>query len=213
MERCACMSGGLSHAKRRMMLRTSTKPNRCQHCKERMTDDKARHVLHDECITPWLDALNAKRALKQKAALLKAKRVEKAIDRKQREKLKTHAQWQAEAQAAVNAFVRQRDHLLPCISCGRMHEGQWHAGHYRSRGAAPHLALNPKNIFKQCQPCNVHLHGNLIAYRLGFIARAGLAAVEAIEADNTPRHHSIDDLREIKTKYAALTKQLKREMG
>lgn len=195
------------------MLRTSTKPNRCQHCKVRMPDDKARHVLHEECIAPWLEAREVKRMLDRIALLLKAKRVEKAVDRKQREKLKPLSKWQAEAQAAVNAFVRQRDHLLPCISCGRMHEGQWHAGHYRSRGAAPHLALNPKNIYKQCAPCNVHLHGNLIAYRLGFIARWGLETVEVIESDNTPRHHSIDDLKAIKADYMARTKQLKREMG
>ena len=194
------------------MLRTSTKANRCQHCKERMPDDKARHVLHEQCIKPWLEIREAKRALDRKAMLRKAKRFEKAIERETRERLKTRAQWQAEAQAAVNAFVRQRDHLLPCISCGRMHQGQNHAGHYRSRGAAKHLALEPENLFKQCAPCNVHLHGNLIAYRLGFIARAGLAAVEAIEADNMPRHHSIDDLKAIKADYTARTKQLKREM-
>lgn len=192
---------------------TTTRPNRCKHCKVPMPDDKARHVLHEDCIAPWLEIRNAKREVKRKALLLKAKKIERAVTRKVRERLKTRAQWQAEAQAAVNAFVRQRDHLLPCISCGRMHEGQWHAGHYRSRGAAPHLALNPKNIFKQCQPCNVHLHGNLIAYRLGFIARWGLETVEAIEADNTPRHHSIDDLKAIKADYTAQTKQLKREMG
>ena len=192
------------------MLRTSTKPNRCQHCKVRMPDDKARHVLHEECIEPWHEKLKAKRARDRKALLLKAKKIEKAIDKKQREKLKPISKWQAEAQAAVNAFVRQRDHLLPCISCGRMHEGQWHAGHYRSRGAAKHLALEPGNIFKQCYPCNVELHGNLIAYRSGFIARAGLAAVEAIESDNTPRHHSIDDLKAIKALYVELTKQMKK---
>ena len=194
------------------MLRTSTKPNRCQHCKVRMPDDKARHVLHEQCIKPWLEIREAKRAMARDVMLLKAKRVEKAIDRKTRESLKPRAKWQAEAQAAVNAFVRQRDHLLPCISCGRMHEGQWHAGHYRSRGAAKHLALEPGNIFKQCYPCNVELHGNLIAYRSGFIARKGVVAVEAIEADNTPRHHSIDDLKAIKADYMARTKQLKREM-
>ena len=194
------------------MLRTSTKANCCQHCKERMPDDKARHVLHVECIAPWLEIRTAKRDAKRKADLLKARRVEKAIDRKTREAQKPHAKWQAEAQAAVNAFVRERDRDLPCISCGRMHQGQNHAGHYRSRGAAKHLALEPGNIFKQCYPCNVELHGNLIAYRIGFIARAGLAAVEAIESDNTPRHHSIDDLKAIKAYYMARTKQLKREM-
>ena len=139
------------------------------------------------------------------------KKVEKAKDKVTREKLKTKADWHAEAQKAVNAYVRARDAGEPCISCGRIHEGQWHAGHYRSRGSAKHLALDVRNIHRQCAPCNDHLHGNAINYRIGLIGRYGVEFVEAIECDDTPRLHTIDDLKAIRKNYADMTKQLKKE--
>ena len=172
------------------------KPHVCKHCGAPFTPMRSMATV---CST--ICAIKLGKASKATA---------KVALKKRKEAIKSRTQWQAEAQAAVNAFVRQRDHLLPCISCGRMHEGQWHAGHYRSRGAAKHLALEPANLAKQCAPCNVHLHGNLIAYRLGAIERYGISHVEAIEADNTPRHHSIDDLKAIKADYTARTKQLKK---
>ena len=141
----------------------------------------------------------------------KAAKVEKAKDKVTREKLKTKADWHAEAQKAVNAYVRARDAGEPCISCGRMHEGQWHAGHYRSRGSAKHLALDVRNIHRQCAPCNDHLHGNAINYRIGLIGRYGVEFVEAIECDDAPRLHTIDDLKAIRKNYADMTKQIKKE--
>lgn len=124
-------------------------------------------------------------------------------------KLKRRADWMREAQAAINAWVRERDRELPCISCGRHHQGQYHAGHYLARGSHPHLALNPLNLAKQCAPCNTHLSGNQVRFRQGLIARIGLAAVEALEADHTPRKYSIDELKAIKAHYVAELKKLK----
>jgi hypothetical protein len=36
------------------------------------------------------------------------------------------------AQNAFNAFIRERDKHQPCISCQRVHVGQYHAGHYKT---------------------------------------------------------------------------------
>lgn len=134
---------------------------------------------------------------------------ERAQIKTRKEKVMTRGERMARAQAAVNAYVRARDADLPCISCGRFHEGQWHAGHYRSRGAAKNLALDPRNIHKQCQPCNTHLHGNQINYRMGLIARYGLAFVEALEADNKPRHLSDEDIDAITQEYRSKLRELK----
>ena len=147
--------------------------------------------------------------------LAKAERIAHVADRKavklKIETLKTRADWMREAERAVNAYVRARDELLPCISCGRMHEGQWHAGHYRSKGSAPHLRFDAeRNIFRQCAPCNTYLSGNLINYRRGLIARIGLAAVEALEADNEPRKYTIEELKSIKAHYVAKLKELRK---
>jgi hypothetical protein len=186
-----------------MTLRT-TKPNRCKHCRERMPEDKARHVLHEECKDPWI----SKQLAKQAAAREKKDRAE---FKARKEKAKTWTDHHADAQKAVNAMVRARDVGKPCISCQTPWEPTFQAGHYRSRGAAKNLALDPKNIHGQCVQCNLHKHSNALDYRLGLIGRYGVAFVEAIEADNTARHNSIDDLKAIRADALATTKQLKKE--
>lgn len=134
-------------------------------------------------------------------------------ERKERQeglvKLKRRADWLKEAQASLNAFIRERDAALPCISCGRHHQGQYHAGHYLARGSHPHLALTEANLAKQCMPCNVHLSGNQLNFRRGLIARIGIAAVEALESDCSVRKWSVEELIEIKQHYRAKLKALK----
>lgn len=126
-------------------------------------------------------------------------------------KLKTRADHFKVAQAALNKWIREvRDVAEPCISCGRHHEGQWHAGHFLSRGSHPHLALVAANIAKQCMPCNVHLSGNQLNFRRGLIVRYGLEAVEALEADNEPRKYSIQELQEMKKAYMSLINDSKK---
>lgn len=46
--------------------------------------------------------------------------------------LKPRSYWIKQAQQAVNAFIRERDRDLPCISCGTLTSAQWDAGHYRT---------------------------------------------------------------------------------
>lgn len=124
------------------------------------------------------------------------------------DKLKTRGQHQADAQAAFNSFIRARDAGKPCICCGRTgagqtHGGEWDAGHYRSRGSAPHLRFDERNVHAQLKQCNRYDSGNIVGYRMGLIDRIGLAAVEALESDQEPRRHSIDELQQIKKTYAA----------
>lgn len=137
-------------------------------------------------------------------------REEKKADRAKREKLKPRADWLKEVQIAFNTYVRCRDDKLPCISCGRHHQGQWHAGHYLSTGARPELRFEPDNVHKQCQPCNTHLHGNLVLYRLALIEKIGLDRVEWLEGPHEPQKWTIEDLKTIKADYGAKTKALKR---
>ena len=141
-----------------------------------------------------------------------AQTAEKKADRAKREKLKSRADWAREAQTAFNGFIRARDHGQPCISCGRHHEGQNHAGHYRSVGAAPELRFIELNVHKQCQPCNTHKSGNIGAYRPRLIQKIGIEAVQWIEGPHQPKHYSIEDLREIKSKYAEAARMLKKKI-
>jgi hypothetical protein len=138
-----------------------------------------------------------------------AKTEERKADAVKREKLKSRADWLREAQAEVNSFIRARDADLPCISCGRYHQGQQHAGHYLSVGARPELRFEESNIHLQCQPCNVHLSGNLILYRKALIEKIGIDQVEWLEGHHEPKKYTIDELKEIKAHYRTLTRELK----
>lgn len=130
-----------------------------------------------------------------------------------KERIKTRSQWMKETQAAVNGYVRERDRELPCVSCGRFHNGQYHAGHYRSVGSAPELRFNTRQIWKQCAPCNNHLSGNLINYRIELIKRIGQEAVDWIEGPHEPKRYTIDDLKAIKALYNAKTRELVKQRG
>jgi len=128
--------------------------------------------------------------------------------RERKEKLKTKGEHAKEAQAAVNKFIRLRDAKEPCISCQRNHSGQIHAGHYLSIGARPNLRFHEQNIHAQCAPCNNHLSGNLVNYRINLIKKIGLLMVEHLESDQAPSRHDIESLQSIKTHYRKLVREL-----
>lgn len=136
-----------------------------------------------------------------------------------RERLKGRRAWIREAQTAFNAYIRLRDEGKPCICCGRMSEdeaftgGRWDAGHYRSTGAAPHLRFNEDNCHRQLAYCNQHRSGNAVDYRLGLIARIGLARVEALEANQSTAKWTIAELREIRDTYRRKARELKAARG
>lgn len=125
-------------------------------------------------------------------------------------KIKTRAQHMKEAQAAFNAWVRERDIGLPCVSCGRHHNGQWHAGHYRTVGGNPELRFEPLNVWRQCAPCNNHKSGDIVNYRLELVRRIGADKVDWLEGPHEPQRHTIEQLQAIKAKYRAMTRELKK---
>lgn len=140
----------------------------------------------------------------------------KAIDQRERreiqvrkEKLKSRADHLKEAQVVVNQYIRLRDADLPCVSCGRFHDGQWHAGHFRSAGGHPELRFEPLNIWRQCAPCNTHKSGDLVNYRAELVRRIGAEKVEWLEGPHEAKRYTIDDLKAIKAEYRAKIKQLK----
>lgn len=182
---------------------------RCIHCKAKLPEG-ARIKIHAECIAPYADAVQAKAERKQ-AKAVKAAQVKDRRETKQKlEKLKTIAQLKDDVQRLMNRWiVNVRDKYRPCISCKRYHQGAYHAGHFRSRGSAPQHALNPLNVWKQCAPCNLYLHGNLIAYRQNLIAEIGLNQVESLESDNAPKKWTREELLELATMYKQKLKESK----
>ena len=138
---------------------------------------------------------------------------ERKEDRARKQAMKTRGNWIADAQVAFNRFIRLRDQLAGrnCISSGKPLDWSGNnvdAGHYRSRGSAPHLRFDERNCHAQSKQENRYASGNATDYRIGLIARYGLAFVEALERDQTPRKWTIPELVAIRDEYRLKYKKL-----
>lgn len=119
------------------------------------------------------------------------------------------------AQKAFNAFIRERDKKLNCISCGNKLQiftgvkGQlFDCGHYRSTGSAPHLRFNEDNAHAQCVRCNRYLSGNVERYRDGLKVRIGQKRLDELESNNQVVKYSVDELWDIEKQYKQKLKEL-----
>ena len=132
-------------------------------------------------------------------------------DRKKelKEKLLTRSDYLKLAQAAFNAYIRERDKDRSCISCGT-YNGKMNAGHYMSVGSTPELRFNEDNVHKQCERCNTFYSGNLINYRIELINRIGKERVNLLERkDLEPLKMTIDEIKKLTKKYKNLLKNLR----
>lgn len=150
----------------------------------------------------------ARQAAKRKADNSNMEKAAKAELSQRKMEVKPIGYWMKRAQSAFNAWVRARDYGQPCISCGRHHQGQNHAGHYRPAGSNPELRFEPDNCHKQCAPCNSHLSGNLTKYRQALIAKVGLGRVEWLEGPHEPKRYRRDDYQAIESEYKAKLKEI-----
>lgn len=193
------------------LARKPPKPKPCKVCKKVFTPHQwllRAVVCSPNCAQSLALSVRAKEEKKRQV-------IEKRADR---EKLKRRADHLKDAQAAFNAYIRGRDRLAgyPCISSGRPLDWSGNmvdAGHYRSTGAAPHLRFNEDNCHAQSKHDNQYLAGNAVDYRIGLIARIGLERVEALEADQTPRKYTVDDLKAIKAEYRRKARELEKQHG
>lgn len=165
---------------------------------------------------------------KREAEESKKLKESRAKDRERREGMKRRGEWIAEAQQAFNK-MRRLEELLKgegCISCGRSQAeviatdgwkpgGAWDCGHYLSVGARPNLRFERDNTALQCKSCNAG-SGKYAkkaatvqqAYRMNLIPKIGLARLEELEEDHTPRHWSIQDLKELRDECRRKAREL-----
>ena len=190
--------------------RTTVKPKRCKVCRSDFFPVRPLQIAcSPTCAHAYAAKINEGKAKDQR-------KQEGQQTRAKREAMKTLPELTKEAQFAFNAFIRERDRQAghPCISSGRpLRWGEFggavDAGHYRSTGSAPHLRFCEDNCHAQTAQDNRHGAGRAVEYRLGLIARIGLARVEALESDNRVHKWTRDELRAIRDTYRAKLKALK----
>jgi len=168
--------------------------------------------------TEYVLQLRAKEKAKAEAKRMKVRMGEEKAERQRlrerRVALKTKSQWRKEAQDAFNRYVRLRDAGKLCISCGRLPEqklgGTMDCGHYRTRGAAAHLAFNLHNTAAQCVYCNRDRAGAQKAFEQGLIERIGPEAVEALNNNNSVRKFDIPYFQRIKRIFTRKARTLEK---
>ncbi|WP_122498922.1 recombination protein NinG [Pseudomonas viridiflava] len=192
-----------------MRMSLQTKPPRAKKC--RVPECGASFVpqkLGQAVCSPACAIVDAPRnQAKARKALAQVERREIKV---RKEALKSRSDHMKDTQQAFNEWVRNRDAALPCVSCGRHHEGKYDAGHYRTVGSNPALRFEPMNCHKQCVPCNQHKSGNVVEYRLELVRRIGIVNVEWLEGPHEPQKHTIEELKALTAKYRALTRELKK---
>lgn len=179
---------------------------RCPHCRQKLD---AGQRIHPACIDGYAEAEAAKAERKAAKQARAHARVERAQIKTRREAIKPRAKWLAECQAIVNKIVRLRDAHMGCCSCDRppSWDGQWHASHLRSVGAASAVRFHLWNIHKGCSICNHQLSGNIGDYLPRVRARIGDAKVDWLYTQNQVVTHDVEYLKRFK---AVMGKKLKR---
>lgn len=186
----------------------------CKSCKGKFDPRTPMQVC---CGIPCAIEHAAKVTAAQKA---KQQRQERAETKAKLEKFKKKGDYLHEAQTAFNAYIRFRDRDQPCICCGAVDAGGaggvgggWDAGHWLSRGHAPHLRFHEQNVHKQRKGCNRPGGTTRARYREGLVGRIGLPAVvelERLEYEPPGSGWSVDDLKEIRDHYRAKLAELKK---
>lgn len=185
------------------------RPRTCRVCKSKFQPYRCmQQACSYECEVKMAEASIEK----SKAKRAKDKRVAAAADRKVIRNKKAEAKplsyWRKRAQAKFNRWVRLvKCAGMPCISCGRHHGGQKHAGHYQNLGDHPELSFEPDNVWLQCKPCNTDKHGNIIEYRKSLVAILGVERVEWLDGPHELPHRRKEDYQAIEAHYGKLLKE------
>lgn len=180
---------------------------KCRQCGKPFTPI---NTLQKTCPTPACAIAEGK--------ALRAKQERKAL-RERKRALKTRSDVLKEAQAAFNAYIRERDRFEPCVSCGThgqddaLRGGYWDCGHYRSTGANPELRFCELNAAKQCHKCNRYLSGNVTNFRIGLRGRIGDEALEWLEGPHESKRYSKANLEAIRDEYRRKRRELEKRHG
>lgn len=174
-------------------------PRKCKVCKTKF--EQVFNTMQSTCGNIEC-AIEYGNKLKEKTRKVESSAFKKAVRDKDRS-------WHIKTcQTAFNRYIRLRDADEPCISCQRHHQGQYHAGHWKSVGSSPELRFNEDNNNKQCSVCNNHRSGNVADYRVNLIKKIGIARVSTLEGPHDPKKYTVEYLKDLTAHYRKLIRGL-----
>ena len=161
---------------------------------------------NDHAVAFAMDSAKKKRdraIAKQRSEIVKKEKAERQEHKQRVSDVKPLSYWMKRAQAAFNAWIRERDSGKPCVSCGHPDDGsrQRHASHYRSVGACSFLRFNELNVNASCSICNNWLSGNIGNYRVELINRIGIERVEWLECQPKTKRWTREELQDVERIY------------
>lgn len=178
---------------------------KCKICSDKFkpTYFNQKHCDKIDCKVKWSIQVVEKNKIAKQNKDKKDWKAEKSI---LKEKLKTLSQYESEAKIAFQKYIRLRDSLLPCISCGIKVTDLWDGGHFKKAEIYSGVIFDEANCHKQCRKCNRFLNGNELNYRLGLIKRYGVEYADNIE-------RKANELRQFKwTKEQLIAKKIQYEI-
>lgn len=181
------------------MLKQSTGPRTCRVCRSPFSPARSTQIVCGLACAKRIPVL----ARKQEKA-------EKKKTRARIDELRPLSYWLKLAQHEINRYVRLRDAALECVSCGRPPnwDGQWHASHFRSVGAASTVRFHLWNVHKACSICNNWKSGNLSEYEPRLRARIGDERVEWLRIQNQLTRYRAEYLKRLTAVYREKTRRL-----
>jgi hypothetical protein len=169
---------------------------KCLVCKDKFTPkNNTQIVCSTSCAVEYMKKQNAKNWKQEKKEI--------------KIKLMSKSDYLNILQKVFNTYIRQRDKLKPCISCGKNLGKTFHAGHFFSVGAYPNLRFNENNVHGQCVECNLHKHGNVKEYDLRLQnVISDKEYNELLEMRHKPLKLSVDEVQELIAIYKQKIKEL-----
>lgn len=195
------------------------RPKKCKAPSCGLKFQPERQMQETCCITCAIELAKFKREKKAAKDAADVKKKERAAKRESIKKTKEWRDNNYPYQFDLTKKVVQRwaggvrDAGKPCISCSTTNDIQYAGGHYRTVGANPELALETRNIHRQCNKrCNCELGGNIHGaagthgYVVGLVNRYGQAFVDWLDGPHEHKKYTCQQLKEIRSYYARLTR-------
>jgi hypothetical protein len=176
-------------------------PRRCRHCRDYNIPKDAPKTEHFCCVdhkVMWALAQVYKARVKAQSAVQKVRAKQKRAFYENDVKTRKPA-----AIREFNAYIRERDKGLPCISCGKpICSTDYAAGHYIPAGNNSLLRFDEINVNGQHNTdCNKHKSGDQVRYRKGLLAKYGEYEVLRLESTNGTIKRTAEDYKKIEIEY------------